>query len=138
MATYAQPQDLREYASGDPDAAVPEDDEEVERLLARAEIVVDEVIGGVYDDDLLTGRKLDPGELLPGQATALSRATCAAATHELHLGRAVLEGTEEYSPADVQVVIRPIISPPPQTLRELAGHGLIKKSGCVATPEVTA
>jgi hypothetical protein len=131
MAVYATRADLESYLAGDPDAVPPDDDEAVERMLERAELLVDEALGGVYDDAILDGlRKLDPEDLSASQARALSRATCAACAWELDVGLPVSRGGLDFQPEQVVVLARPA-PVPPLMLRELAGHGLIRRSGTV-------
>jgi hypothetical protein len=138
MGVYATQAELVEYAQGDPDALLPASSEETEALLVRAERTVDLVLGPIPRDEA-TGRKLDPADLTDAQRDALSRATCAAALHELALTRAVVEGRDsEYTPSEVREVIGVTAFPPVQTLRELAGYDLIRTSGTVTTPAAAA
>jgi hypothetical protein len=138
MGVYATADDLADYAAGDPEALLPPTDEEIEALLSRAERVVDLVLGPIPRDEA-TGRKLDPADLTDAQRDALSRATCAAALHELALTRAVVEGRDsEYTPSEVREVIGVTAFPPTQTLRELAGYDLIRTSGTVTTTTTDA
>ncbi len=60
MGIYATPAQVRDYCQ-DSGVTVPEDDADVERLIARAEREVDLVLGPYVR--LTTGRKLDPATL---------------------------------------------------------------------------
>jgi hypothetical protein len=142
MAIYATLGDLVGYAVGDPDRdLVPTEEDEAEGLLTRAEIAVDLVVGGDPDPSWLLlatpvtdpPRKLNPAALSPVQRTALTRATCAAALHELRVGRDVLEGAGDYMGDNVRVVAA-AAARSPQVVAELANHGLIRRSGTLAAP----
>jgi hypothetical protein len=131
MATYATAEQLQDYVADNKEAVVPGDDEGVERLLARAERVVDSVLGPwPY---LSTGRKLDPASLDLAQREALARATCAAAEFELLVGPEWVAGGMEVMPAQLAVIRQPA-RVAPKVLQELAGFGLIRRSGTVVTP----
>jgi hypothetical protein len=131
MALYASTADLEAYVADNPDAVLSGDPEAQERLLARAERTVDLALGPW--PFLESGRKLDPETLDEVQRAALSRATCAAAEHELIIGLSVLAGDADYAPSEVQIALPTLITSP-RMLRELAGHNLVRRSGCVTTP----
>jgi hypothetical protein len=61
MPTYATPAEVRAYCI-DSDVRVPSQDEEVERLIGRAEIDVDLVVGPW--PRFSNGRRFDPPSLL--------------------------------------------------------------------------
>ena len=128
MASYATADDLTAYlAGGDVDA--PGDSVAREALLTRSERRVDALVGP--RPLLPSGLKFDPSELTPAQRSALSRATCAAAEHELVLGRASLVGGPEALPGDFTVFFRGSRQPV-RALEELAGTSLVTASGTVA------
>ena len=130
MPTYASEADLVEYVRDNPHAALPVDVEARARLLERAERRVDEALGPW--PLLSTGRKLDPAALDLVQRSALARATCAAAEHELLLGPEFFVGDDDYLPNDVSI-LRRASRVSPRMLQELSGTGLIRRSGTVTT-----
>lgn len=133
MALYATPAELEAYVADNPDADFPDSAEVVERLLVRAEGVVDRAVGPwPY---LSTGRRLDPASLDLVQREALSRATCAAAEHLLVVDPGFLAGAEDYLPGQVSIAYRAMRNSP-RVLEELAGHGLIRRSGTAAPDPV--
>lgn len=73
-ATYATVADYKAYIEGAPGV----DDARIGRELVRAERDVDRVLGPMRRDDT-TGLKVDPTQLPPYMAAALSRAVCAQA-----------------------------------------------------------
>ena len=131
MGVYASREELAAYVADNSYAVLPGDEESEERLLARAERTVDLALGPW--PFFSNGRKLDPESLDVVQREALSRATCAACEHELLVGLALLAGDSEYAPNNVTVIMPTLITPP-RMLRELAGHGLVRRSGTVTTP----
>lgn len=135
MALYATQAALAAYVADNADVALPGDEEAVQRLLERAERRVDLALGPW--PVLSTGRKIDPASLDLVQRSALERATCAAAEHELVVGVGFLVGEEDYLPGEVSILRQPLRTSP-RMLEELAGHGLVKRSGTVATPPETA
>ncbi len=74
MGVYATPAEVRAFCV-DSGVRVSEIDENVERLIARAEIDVDLVVGPW--PRFSNGRKFDPSSLSVTARAALSRATCA-------------------------------------------------------------
>jgi len=129
MAAYASRQELQDYLSGNPVAQLP-DEPEVERLLERAQRAVDRVLGRW--PLLSTALKLDPGSLDLVQRAALSRATCAACEHILSLDAEFWSGDDDYLPNEVSI-LRRAQRVSPRMMEELAGHGLIRRSGTVTT-----
>ena len=137
MATYCTPDEWREYSALD----VPDDDEDAEAILEVAQVVLDEYVGGgpIPQPDAAAAtpswryRRFVPSELTPPQRTALMRACAATATWCVLSDDAVLGGVE-FTPRDLAVMIRPS-SFPVQAARELAGTGLIQRSGCVRTED---
>lgn len=130
MAVYASAADLAAYVADNPELPLPAAPEAQERLLARAERAVDLVLGPW--PRFANGRKLDPAALDTTQRAALSRATCAAAEHLAMLDPAFWVGDDDFLPNEVSILRRaPRVSP--RMLEELAGHGLLKRSGTVAS-----
>ena len=131
MAVYATSADLAEYLSDNPSVEMPSDAPALDRLLLRAERVVDLACGPWprYAD----GRKFSPPLLDVTQRQALARATCAAAEFEMLLGVEHLAGEPDFIPSGLQVVSR-AASEAPRMFAELAGHGLVKRSLTVGTP----
>lgn len=127
---YAIRSDLETLRVTNPDVEVPGDRAAQDALLEAAEIAVDLVLGPW--PRYANGRKLDPSTLDVAQREALKRATLAACEHLLSVDRDVLLGADSYAPDGVQVVARTLFTSP-QMLRELAGHGLVRKSGTVTT-----
>jgi len=131
MALYSTTQELADYVASNEDATLPASPEATQRLLERAEGVVDRALGPwPY---LSTGRKLDPAALDLVQRAALSRATAAAAEHLLVVDASFLAGAEDFAPGEISVLYR-AMRDAPRVLEELAGHGLVKRSGTVVTP----
>ena len=128
MALYATAADLTAYLLDNAEVTAPTEPAAIERLLKRAERQVDLVLGP-YTLDAVTGLKLTPSWLTPAQRLALSRATCAAAEHELAVGSEVMVGTEDYLPPGL-TVLRSAGRQAPKVAEELAGHGLVTRSGC--------
>jgi hypothetical protein len=116
MATYATRAELEQWVSDLPEVDLP-DQEATERLLRLAERRVDAVVGG----------PVDPDELTEEQVEALSRATCAAATHLLVVGLDYYLGGPDYSPAGLQQ-IGPMRDSP-AVIEQLAGTGLVRRKG---------
>jgi hypothetical protein len=81
MATYAQTTDLALYIEGFTVTDAPT----CERLLERAERVIDENLGP-WALQAATGLKIDVSGLEPNDATVLTRATVAQAEYELEMG----------------------------------------------------
>jgi hypothetical protein len=129
---YASVAEMRVYVEDNPAvAAVLGDDATVERLLERNEHRVDGVLGP-YPIDPDSGLKLNPTDLTTPQKDALSRATCAAAEHEVMVGHDFLVGEEDLIPGELQVLRRGSRQAP-KMVEELAGTGLVTYSGTVAT-----
>src|SRR5690349_18452099 len=126
MPTYATADDLQAYVTGNPAVTLPQD---IDALLERAERRVDALVGP-HDRDS-TGRKFVVNELTTAQAAALSRATCAAAEHELLAGPSTIVGSDDfiYGTHDGNVsVLRRASRTPPKVLEELEGFGLLTYS----------
>jgi hypothetical protein len=137
VSAYATAEELVSYVQDNPDVQVPGEPTAVERLLQRAERRVDGVLGP-YAPDSTTGLKLNPSSLTTVQKAALSRATCAAAEHELAMGPGFYVGEEDFIPAGL-AVLRRAAATAPKVLAELAGHGLLIRSGCAeADPDEDA
>lgn len=81
MATYAQTTDLPLYIEGFTVTDAPA----AERLLERAERIIDENLGPWELHDA-TGLKMDPAELEARDVAVLKRATVAQAEYELEMG----------------------------------------------------
>lgn len=131
MAVYATPEALTDYIASNEDATLPGDPVAVQRLLARAERQVDLVVGPW--PRFSSGLKFDPALLDVTQRAALSRATCAAAEHLLVVDASFLAGAEDFAPGEVSILYR-AMRDAPRVLEELAGHGLVRRSGTVVTP----
>lgn len=137
MGTYATVEDFRSYAadilrSGE----IPADDDAAERLIARAEQDVDRAIGGPPHAD--TDRRVDPATIPAAQVAALSRATCAAAIFRIVQRERVLVGADDGLISAGSIQFRQIGWLPRQSpvmLEELAGYGLLQRSGS-AQPDV--
>lgn len=130
MSVYASPADLRIYAQ-DSGVIVPTDDAEVERLLARCEIDID-LIAGPWPW-LSTGRKFDPPTLPVTAREALKRGTCAQSVFRLAQGEDELIGAEDGIAGFGTLTLRPVTVPRvgPRVWEELAGHGLLIRTGTV-------
>ena len=131
MATYATEAELRDYCA-DGEVQVPGEAAAAERLLRRAERRVDGLIGP-RTVDATTGLKYTPAALTTVQRTALSRATCAAAEHELMVGPGVLVGDDDYLAGGEVTLLRRASRLPAKALEELSGQGLVTYSGTVTT-----
>lgn len=125
MAVYATADDLAAYIVDNDEVKRPTGDA-AERLLERAQRDVDAVVGPW--PRFSNGLKFDPTQLDVVQADALNRATCAAAEFRLQLGEATLVGDDDYLPGDV-AVLRRAAAVSPKLLAELAGSGLLKRTG---------
>ncbi len=97
-------------------------------LLALAHDDVDRAIGGVR---LPSGRALDPELLADPQVAALKRATVEAAALRLEDGDNIRGATEYLSPR-LTVAWRGPRPPGPAVFEILAGHGLLRNTGCAA------
>ena len=138
MSTYASGRQVIDYLQGNADLDLPpgvdEDGEaipssELERLIAASERDVDRLLGPI--PMLATGRKLDPATLSPAQREALSRAVGAAVEFRLMLDAETLTGADDFVPGGEVTLIRRASRPPgPRVHEELAGFGLVKRSGC--------
>jgi hypothetical protein len=132
--TYATGEALRRYLAVGPDALatqVPTDDDDMRRLLRRAERDVDNVLGRAVL--LPNGRKLAPVTLTGAQRDALARATCAAAEQRLVAGEDALVGDDEFIPNGM-ATLRQLVRPAPKIFEELVGSGLLRWSG-IAAPD---
>ncbi|HXH89703.1 MAG TPA: hypothetical protein VNI55_13985 [Gaiellaceae bacterium] len=130
MATYALWSEVVAFCEGNQDVTLPGDSVAQERLLREAERAVDRSLGPWAL--LSTGLKIDPAALDLVQRPALSRATCAAAEHIAMLDPAFWVGDDDFLPNEVSILRRaPRVSP--KMIEQLAGQGLIRRSGTVAT-----
>ncbi len=145
MATYATAEQVLEYlADSDVELSVERDgagellpSPRLERLIAHAERDVDRAIGGP-PIPLATGLRLDPTTLPAAQRAALSRAVGAAVEYRLSIDPEALVGADDFLPGGDLTVLRRASRPPgPRVLEELAGYGLVKRSGC-ALPDPPA
>lgn len=136
---YATIEDLTAYLREDgiPTARIP-DDEAAERLLARAEREVDRAIGGPPHPT--RRRRLEPSLLTAAQAEALARATCAQASFLLEQRPRTLIGADDglTSIGELAFSARPLPRLGARVLEELAGFGLLARSGTVAPSPVTS
>jgi hypothetical protein len=142
MPVYATAQQVIEYVGSDnPDVELPDgvdsDGEllpgsELERLIAHAERDVDRELGPI--PKLTTGLKLDPAALTEAQRGALARATAAAVEFRASLDAETLVGADDYLSGEVSIIRRAGRPPGPRVREELAGFGLVKRSGC-AVPD---
>lgn len=132
MGVYTSPDAVRAYVQ-DNRAAVRAlrnaGDDALERLIARAQHAVDLVVGGELADPS-TGLRLDPAALTEAQASALSRATCAWVEWAVMVGLPFVSGDSVEAPAALAQV-SPAARTPPQLRVELAGFGLLRRSGTV-------
>lgn len=120
MPTYATQTDFEAYVEG----WVTDDADALDRLLERAELDVDRILGpGQRRDD--TGLLYDPANLTAAQAASLSRATCAQAEYRFRMGE------EFFSAAQYEDVTGPDFSTKgrlpyyaPKVREELANAGL--------------
>lgn len=137
MALYATAADLRSYAR-DSGVTVPADDADAERVLDRAEIDVD-LIAGPWPY-LSTGRKFDPPTLPVTAFQALRRGTCAQALFRLAQGEELLIGTADGIAAigGIAFSSSPLPRIGPRVWEELAGHGLMVRSGIAADFDAAA
>lgn len=134
MGVYATVQQVRDYLADDTDAGLPADDDAVEALIARAERRVDLVLGP-HPIVEATGLKVDPATLTGSQADALARAVGASVEHELLVGLEFLAGSDDYLSGEITVLRQPLRQSP-RVLEELAGHGLLTRSGVAAPTPV--
>jgi hypothetical protein len=130
VLVYAQRDDLEEYLVPNDEIVLP-DDATVDAILARAEGDVDRAVGPW--PVLSTGRKFDPALLDLVQRATLTRATCASAEFRLQVEESALVGDDDYAPEGVQIIRRGS-RVAPKMIEELAGSGLIRRSGTVVTP----
>jgi hypothetical protein len=129
VPTYATVGDLLAYLQDNPDVQAPDPDA-CGRLLERSERRLDTLLGP-HPDTPPGELKLDPSTLTQAQRDALARATCAVAEWALYVGAAFEAGdSEELGPAVTE--LRPPMRTPPKAILELAGTGLVKRSGCAA------
>lgn len=137
MSTYASGRQVIDYLQGNPDLDLPpgvdEDGEaipssELERLIAASERDVDRLLGPI--PMLATGRKLDAASLSAAQRAALSRATAAACEFRLAVGPEELTGETDYLSGELTMLRRASRPPGPRAAEELAGFGLVRRSGC--------
>jgi hypothetical protein len=105
------------------------DDDALERLIATAQHAVDLVCGGEAPDPS-TGLRIDPAALTEAQATALARATAAWVEWALMIGLPVVAGDSIETPMNVAIAT-PAARQPPKMIFELAGYGLLRRSGTV-------
>lgn len=127
MATYASDEQVRAYLSENPELEVPAD---LAPLIGHGERDVDRAIGGP-PILLATGLRLDPTLLSTAQRGALSRAVGAAVEFRLMLDAETLTGADDFVPGGEVTLIRRASRPPgPRVLEELAGFGLVRRSGC--------
>jgi hypothetical protein len=127
---------VRGYVSEDAAGKLPDEDTEVEALIAFAELAVDRIMSARLTPDPTTGRKLTPSGLNPAQKVALERAT-AAAVEEI-----VLQGVDTLAELDDGVSLsgslqfdrQPARSPGPHVREELSGFSFPVRSGTVAPP----
>ena len=133
MPVYATAADLRDYAQ-DSGVMIPADDAEAERLLVRAELDVD-LIAGPWPI-LSTGRKFDPPTLPVTAREALRRSTCAQSVFRIAQGEDELIGVVDDVASFGSLTLRAVTVPRigPRAIEELAGHGLLIRSGTL--PEV--
>jgi len=130
MAVYAAASDLASYLAGiDSDLRPPTGAAAVEALLTAAEQDVDRVCGAY--PKLPTGLVFAPALLTLPQQDALRRATCAAAEFRIASGDEVI-GASEFLSGNLQLAWRGPRPPGQRVLEELAGYGLIRRSGCAA------
>jgi hypothetical protein len=125
VATYTTEGEFRAYI----DAANVSIPENIEALLQRAERRLDSVVGP-RDRDADTGLKFDLASLTTPQKGALSRATCAAAEHELMAGITTIVGGDDFILGSEMQVLRRANRVPLRALEELEGFDLLTYSGC--------
>lgn len=102
-------------------------------LIERAERDVDRVIGGPLPEG--AALRLDPALLTDSQRTALARAVGAQVEYRLLSGETSFAESEDVSGPDLTVISR-WTRIGPKVAEELAGHGLIRRSGTAAPSPV--
>lgn len=137
MGVYCSVAFARSYCE-DSGVALPAQDAEVERLIARGQRDVDGLIGPHLRDPT-TGLKLDPVTLSVAQASALARATAAAVEWRVAQGEENLlgidDGTTNIAVAGLTMGLGPGPRPPgPKVAEELRGYGLMLTQLC-ASPD---
>lgn len=137
MALYATPAQVRAYVQGS-GVIVPADDGEVGRLIERAEREIDLVLGPW--PRFSNGRKLDPPALSVTAREALQRATAAQVEFDSAMGADVLVGAQDGIAAigGISFSRDPLPRTAPRAVEELAGHGLLIRSGTVEVENVPA
>ena len=133
---YASAAFVRGYVCEDAAATLPDDDAEVEALIAFAELAVDRVMSARLTPSATTGRKLAPAGLNAAQKIALERATAAALQEIVLLGPETLAELDDgvSVSGSLQFERMPARSPGPSVKEELAGQGFPVRSGTVGPP----
>jgi hypothetical protein len=131
---YATAAFVRGYLSDDATALLPEEDADVEGLIALAELAVDRVMSARLTPSTTTGRKLTPAALNAAQKIALERATAAAVEEIVLLGPSTLAELDDGTKLAGSIVIEgpPARPPGPSVREELSGFGFPVRSGTVA------
>jgi hypothetical protein len=135
VPTYADADALLDYLAGNRGALRGLrrfGDNAIDKLLERAERIVDLALGPYDSRDIVSGLKLDLTTLTAIQRAAASRATCAVAEWILMLGPEFVAGDADYVSGNLSVTTPPAKFPP-RLAQELAGTGLVRRSGTVRT-----
>lgn len=132
MGAYATAAQVTSALAAYPDLTPPSG-ELLDHLIALGESAVDRRLGP-YVGDPLTGRKLDATLLNAGQRAALVRAVAVAVGHLSQLDGEQALGVDDVLPASLApqrgagLAVR--------IDEQLAGHGLVARSGCAAPDPV--
>jgi hypothetical protein len=132
-AAYATKAQLVEYAAGRGLTLPPDDDQDA--LLSRATDDVDSVLGDyrIHESGTYAGRKIDPAaETDYTETRALHRAVCAQALYRIEMGEDFFNRPQIASSGPEFSLDQPPSHVGPQTMRELAGSGLMRNTTSVA------
>jgi hypothetical protein len=127
---------VRGYVSEEASALLPDEDTDLEALIAFGELAVDRLMSARLTADPTTGRKLTPSGLNPAQKLALERAVAAAVEEISFQGRDTLAELDDgiSLSGSIQFERPPARPPGPSVREELAGFSFPVRSGTVAPP----
>lgn len=137
MSIYATPDQIRaELQDLGWRVRLPDDDARLGRLIDRAELDVDRVVGGTYS--AASDRKLDPEQLAAPQRAALVRAVAAQVAFRARREHELLDGDDRLrSVGEISWVgTPPRLSP--SVVEALAGRGLIRDARTTTATEDAA
>ena len=127
MGAYASQEQIQAELAGHADLQLPSGND-LEKLIEAGQRAVDRRLGPLATDPV-SGLKLSPILLTIAQRAALARAVAIAVGHLALSDAEVTFGTTDFLPEQVRVLPTPAMG---ELLdAELAGHGLIARSGCV-------